>query len=102
MLPVWGYLEGVIFGIYVFFLLKNSFLAILMLISRKPVQRRGTGEKCGFFATCRPSPKRLKVRYTLPSPSEEKCSTTNIVSLNKAEVQSVEISWSKRFLHSLC
>ena len=35
------------------FLMKNSFLAILlaMLISRKPVQRRGIGEKCGFFST---------------------------------------------------
>ena len=31
------------------FFLQNSFLAILMLISRKPVQRRGIGEKCGFF-----------------------------------------------------
>ena len=32
--------------------MKNSFLAILlaMLISRKPVQRRGIGEKYGFFA----------------------------------------------------
>ena len=39
------------------FFLQNSFLAILMLISRKLVQRRGIGEKCGFFATRRPSPK---------------------------------------------
>ena len=44
------------------FFLQNSFLAILMLISRKLVQRRGTGEKYGFFAgrrmgSCRPSPK---------------------------------------------
>ena len=31
------------------FLLQKSFLAILMLISRKPVQRKGIGEKCGFF-----------------------------------------------------
>ena len=32
--------------------MQNSFLATLlaMLISRKPVQRRGIGEKCGFFA----------------------------------------------------
>ena len=32
-------------------LMQNSFLAILlaMLFSRKPVQRRGIGEKCGFF-----------------------------------------------------
>ena len=37
--------------------LQNSFLAILMLISRKLVQRREIGEKCGFFATRRPSPK---------------------------------------------
>ena len=28
--------------------LQNSFLAILMLISRKLVQRRGTSEKYGF------------------------------------------------------
>ena len=41
------------------FFLQNSFLAILMLISRKLVQRRGTGEKCGFFATRRPSTKGL-------------------------------------------
>ena len=33
-------------GKYAFFLiLQNSSLAILMLISRKPVQRRGIGEK---------------------------------------------------------
>ena len=34
-------------------------LAILlsMLISQKPLQRGGIGEKCGFFATRRPSPK---------------------------------------------
>ena len=31
------------------FFLRNSFLTILMLISRKLVQRRGIGEKCGFF-----------------------------------------------------
>ena len=31
------------------FFLQNSFLAILMLISRKLAQRRGIGEKCGFF-----------------------------------------------------
>ena len=33
-------------------LFDEKFLAILlaMLISRKPVQRRGIGEKCGFFA----------------------------------------------------
>ena len=32
--------------------MQNSFLAILlaMLISRKPIQRTGIGEKCGFFA----------------------------------------------------
>ena len=33
---------------YAFFLAK---LAILMLISQKPVQRRGMGKKRGFFAT---------------------------------------------------
>ena len=40
-------------------LMQNSFLAILLaiLISRKPVQRRGIGEKCDFFAPRRPSPK---------------------------------------------
>ena len=38
------------------FLLQNSFLAILMLISRKLVQRRRIGDKCGVFATRRPSP----------------------------------------------
>ena len=36
------------------FFLQNSFLAIFRLISQKPVQRTGIGEKCGFFATCRP------------------------------------------------
>ena len=30
------------------FFLQNLFLAILMLISRKLVQRRGIGEKCVF------------------------------------------------------
>ena len=41
--------------IYLFFLHKHYYisakliLAILMLIRRKPVQKRGTGEKCGFF-----------------------------------------------------
>ena len=39
------------------FFLQNLFLAILMLISPKLVQRRGLGEKCGFFATRWPSPK---------------------------------------------
>ena len=29
--------------------LQNLFLAIVMLIHRKLVQRRGIGEKCGFF-----------------------------------------------------
>ena len=43
-------------GKYVFFL-ENSFLAILMLMSRKLVQRRDVGEKCGFFAAVRPSPR---------------------------------------------
>ena len=38
----------------------------------------------------------------LPFRRKEVGSTPNIVSLNKAEVLSVEISWSKRFLHSLC
>ena len=33
------------------FFLQNSFLAILMLISQKLVQRRGIGEKWVFFAT---------------------------------------------------
>ena len=37
--------------------LQNSFLAILILISRKLVQRREIGEKCSFFATRWPSPK---------------------------------------------
>ena len=32
------------------FFLRNSFLTILMLISRKLVQRRGIGEKCVFFS----------------------------------------------------
>ena len=76
-LPVWGYLEGLIFGILRFFLEKLAGLAILMLISRKLVQRKGIGEKCGFFATRRPSPKGLKESVIpsppLPSPSEEKC-----------------------------
>ena len=35
------------------FFLQNSFLAIFMLISQKPVHRRGIGEKCGFFTTRR-------------------------------------------------
>ena len=38
------------------FFLRNSFLAILMLISQKLVQRRRIGDKCGVFATRRPSP----------------------------------------------
>ena len=42
-------------GNYAFFL-QNSFLAILMLISRKLVLRKRIGDKCGFFATRRPSP----------------------------------------------
>ena len=43
-------------GKYVFFL-ENSFSAILMLMSRKLVQRRDVGEKCCFFAAVRPSPR---------------------------------------------
>ena len=31
------------------FFLQNLFLAIFMLIHQKLVQRRGIGEKCGFF-----------------------------------------------------
>ena len=31
------------------FLFANSFLAIFMLISQKPGQRRGTSEKCSFL-----------------------------------------------------
>ena len=42
------------------FSLQNSFLAIFMLISQRPVQRRGIGEKCSF-ATRRLSPKVNKV-----------------------------------------
>ena len=98
MLPVWGYLEGLIFGILLFFLEK-------LVFSHSYPNKPKTSPKKGFYATHRPSPKGLKVRYTLPSPLLQKkniSSTTNIVSLNKAEVQSVEISWSKRFLHSLC
>ena len=52
-------MEGLIlsefYGITFFF--QNLFLAILMLISRKLVQRRGIGEKCVFFATRWPSTK---------------------------------------------
>ena len=36
---------------------QNLFLANLILISRKPVQRIGIGEECVFFASRRPSPK---------------------------------------------
>ena len=61
-----GIWRGLFSEFYVFFL-KNSFLAILMLISRKLVQRRGIGEKCAFFATRRPSPKGLRESGT-PSP----------------------------------
>ena len=39
------------------FSLQNSFSAFLTLISWKPVQRRGIGEKCSFFASWWPSPK---------------------------------------------
>ena len=47
--------------------MQNSILAILlaMLISRKPVQRRGIGEKCGFFAPRRPLPILNKVTTLL-------------------------------------
>ena len=38
-------------------MLQYSFSAILMRIIRKPVQRRETGEKCGFFAARWPSHK---------------------------------------------
>ena len=39
---------------------NSSFLAIVMLISHKPVQRIGIGEKCGFFATRRGCHQRVK------------------------------------------
>ena len=42
------------------FFLRNSFLTILMLISRKLVQRRGTGEKCVFFRSSPAVTKRLR------------------------------------------
>ena len=41
---------------YAFFF-ANLFLAILMLINGKLVQRRGIGEKCGFFSPHWLSPK---------------------------------------------
>ena len=61
-------------------LMKNSFLAILlaMLISRKPVQRRGIGEKCGFFSTklvCNVKEKLIVDRLVL-----EKLQTTDLYS----------------------
>ena len=40
-----GVFGGAYFRNFTFFFLKNSFLAILMLIRRKLVQRKGTGEK---------------------------------------------------------
>ena len=62
-------------------LMKNSFLAILlaMLISRKPVQRRGIGEKCGFFATRRPLklPLCFKLAFFLIKKSNLAISTQN-------------------------
>ena len=36
---------------------KRSIFWLLLKLSRKLVQRREIGEKCGFFATRRPSPK---------------------------------------------
>ena len=52
-------MEGLILSEFygITFFLQNLFLAILMLISRKLVQRRGIGEKCVFFATRWPSTK---------------------------------------------
>ena len=49
-----------------------------MLISRKPVQRRGIGEKCGFSLLAGRQQRVKSVSYTLPSPplpspSEVKC-----------------------------
>ena len=58
-------MKGLIFGIlrYAFFSCK-TFLAILMLISRKSVQRSGIGEKKkGFFATRRPSEKKNQTAF---------------------------------------
>ena len=54
--------------IYLFFLHKHFYigakliLAILMLISRKPVQRGGIGEKCGFFFALLGTGHRKRVR----------------------------------------
>ena len=46
------------------FFLQNSFLALIMLISRKLVQGIGLGEKCCFFGTCMPAiTKRVKIAY---------------------------------------
>ena len=42
------------------FFLRNSFLTVLMLISRKLVQRRGIGEKCVFFRSSPAVTKRLR------------------------------------------
>ena len=52
-------MKGLIFGIlrYAFFSCK-TFLAILMLISRKAVQRRGIGEKKKVFSLLAGRPKK--------------------------------------------
>ena len=52
-------MKGLIFGIlrYAFFSCK-TFLAILMLISRKSVQRRGIGEKKKVFSLLAGRPKK--------------------------------------------
>ena len=46
---------------------KNLFLTICELISQKPVQKRGIGEKCGFFATSVLAVAKVE-RLTLPRP----------------------------------
>ena len=52
------------------FFLQNSFLAILMLTSRKPVKRRRTDEKMSFFflLLAGRSHKRVKESYQLNWP----------------------------------
>lgn len=45
------------------FLLQNSCLALLMLISRNPVQTRGIGEKSIFFSLLAGRHQRFKYKY---------------------------------------
>ena len=83
------------------FFLQNSFLAFLMLISRKLVQRRGIGEKCGFFSA-RYSPAVTKVTKGVRSKEGAKSIfTTGLYFLGDSATH-IRFYFKQHFFSTIC